>query len=101
MRLLQFLVLTIALLSAGLLHAAPVELCRADRLDLMPAAQIFEDAQAHLSLEEVARLPDTHFNPATPRWPSQGYSRSAFWLKWHLTNSSDAACSRLDRKSVV
>lgn len=95
MRLLQFLVLTIALLSAGLLHAAPVELCRADRLDLMPAAQIFEDAQAHLSLEEVARLPDTHFNPATPRWPSQGYSRSAFWLKWHLTNSSDAACSRL------
>ncbi|SCY92795.1 7TM-DISM domain-containing protein [Pseudomonas sp. NFACC37-1] len=95
MRLLQFLVLTIALLSAGLLHAAPVELCRADRLDLMPAAQIFEDAQARLSLEEVARLPDARFNPATPRWPGQGYSRSAFWLKWQLTNSSDVACSRL------
>lgn len=95
MRLLRFLALTIASLSAGLLHAAPVELCRAECLDLMPAAQIFEDTQARLSLEEVARLPDTRFNPATPRWPSQGYSRSAFWLKWQLTNSSDAACSRL------
>ncbi|WP_460080171.1 hybrid sensor histidine kinase/response regulator [Pseudomonas sp. H3_H05] len=57
--------------------------------------QVFEDTQASLSLEDVAQLPDTHFNPATPSWPTQGYSRSAFWLKVPLTNSSAVACSRL------
>ena len=61
----------------------------------MPAMQVFEDTQASLSLEDVAQLPDTHFNPATPSWPTQGYSRSAFWLKVPLTNSSAVACSRL------
>ncbi|MBC3373699.1 response regulator [Pseudomonas sp. SWRI92] len=95
MRLLQFVLLTITLLSTGLLHAAPVDICRADHLDLIPAIQVFEDSQANLSLEDVAQLPDTHFNPATPGWPTQGYSRSAFWLKVQLTNSSVAACSRL------
>lgn len=95
MRLLPFLLLTITLLSTGLSRAAPVDICQAERLDLMPAIQIFEDTQASLSLEEVAQLPDTHFNPATPGWPTQGYSRSAFWLKVQLTNSSTAACSRL------
>ena len=95
MRLLQFLVLTITLLSTGLLHAAPVDICRTEHLNLMPAIQIFEDPQARLSLEDVEHLPDTHFNPATPSWPTQGYSRSAFWLKVPLTNSSAAACSRL------
>ncbi|AHL32335.1 histidine kinase [Pseudomonas brassicacearum] len=95
MRLLQFLLLAIALLSTGLLHAAPVDICRADHLDLMPAIQIFEDTQASLSLEDVARLPETRFNAATPGWPTQGYSRSAFWLKVQLTNSSAVACSRL------
>ena len=95
MRLLQFLLLAIALLSTGLLHAAPVDICRAEHLDLMPAMQIFEDTQARLSLEDVAQLPETRFNPATPGWPTQGYSRSAFWLKVPLTNSSAVACSRL------
>ncbi len=95
MRLLPFLLLTIALLSTGSLHAAPVDICRADHQDLMPAMQVFEDTQASLSLEDVAQLPDTHFNPATPSWPTQGYSRSAFWLKVPLTNSSAVACSRL------
>ncbi len=61
----------------------------------MPAMQVFEDTQASLSLEDVAQLPDTHFNPATSSWPTQGYSRSAFWLKVPLTNSSAVACSRL------
>ena len=93
MRLLQVLLLTIALLSTGLLRAAPVDICRADHLDLMPAMQIFEDTQAGLSLEEVAQLPETRFNPATPGWPTQGYSRSAFWLKLQLSNSSTAAVS--------
>lgn len=95
MRLLQVLLLTIALLSTGLLRAAPVDICRADHLDLMPVIQIFEDTQAGLSLEEVAQLPETRFNSATPGWPTQGYSRSAFWLKVQLSNSSTAACSRL------
>ncbi|WP_426386176.1 7TM-DISM domain-containing protein [Pseudomonas brassicacearum] len=95
MRLLQVLLLTIALLSTGLLRAAPVDICRADHLDLMPAIQIFEDTQASLSLEEVTQLPNTYFNHATPGWPTQGYSRSAFWLKVQLSNSSTAACSRL------
>lgn len=95
MRLLQVLLLATAFLSTGLLHAAPVDICRADHLDLMPAIQIFEDPQASLSLEDVAQLPETRFNPATPSWPTQGYSRSAFWLKVPLTNSSAAACSRL------
>ncbi|WP_223472528.1 MULTISPECIES: hybrid sensor histidine kinase/response regulator [unclassified Pseudomonas] len=95
MRLLQVLLLATALLSTGLLHAAPVDICRADHLDLMPAIQIFEDPQASLSLEDVAQLPETRFNPATPSWPTQGYSRSAFWLKVPLTNSSAVACSRL------
>ncbi|WP_339505011.1 hybrid sensor histidine kinase/response regulator [Pseudomonas sp. RL_105y_Pfl2_101] len=95
MRLLQFLLLTIALLSTGLLRAAPVDICRADHLDLMPAIQIFEDTQASLSLDDVAQLPETRFNAATPGWPTQGYSRSAFWLKLQLSNSSTAACSRL------
>lgn len=95
MRLLQFLLLTIALLSTGLLHAAPVDICRADSLGLMPSAQIFEDAQASLSLAEVAQLPESGFNAATPHWPTHGYSRSAFWLKWQFTNSSAEACSRM------
>ncbi|MCQ6257389.1 7TM-DISM domain-containing protein [Pseudomonas sp. Q11] len=95
MRPLQFLLLTIALLSTGLLHAAPVDICRVDHLDLMPAMQILEDTQASLSLEEVAQLPDSRFNPATAHWPTQGYSRSAFWLKVQLTNPSAVACSRL------
>ncbi|ROM90158.1 MULTISPECIES: hybrid sensor histidine kinase/response regulator [Pseudomonas] len=95
MRLLQVLLLTIALLSTGLLRAAPVDICRADHLDLMPAMQIFEDTQASLSLEEVTQLPSTYFKHATPGWPTQGYSRSAFWLKVQLSNSSTAACSRL------
>nr|BFE91350.1 hybrid sensor histidine kinase/response regulator LadS [Pseudomonas brassicacearum subsp. brassicacearum] len=87
--------LTIALLSTGLLRAAPVDICRADHLDLMPAMQIFEDTQASLSQEEVTQLPNTYFKHATPGWPTQGYSRSAFWLKVQLSNSSTAACSRL------
>ncbi|WP_460097148.1 hybrid sensor histidine kinase/response regulator [Pseudomonas sp. S3_C01] len=95
MRLLQVLLLTIALLSTGLLRAAPVDICRADHLDLMPAMQIFEDTQASLSLEEVTQLPNTYFKHVTPGWPTQGYSRSAFWLKVQLSNSSTAACSRL------
>ncbi|MBA1378217.1 hybrid sensor histidine kinase/response regulator [Pseudomonas brassicacearum] len=95
MRLLQFLLLTLALLSTGLVHAAPVDICRADHVDLMPAAQIFEDTQASLSLEQISRLPETSFNTPTPNWPTQGYSRSAFWLKFQLTNSGTVACSRL------
>lgn len=95
MRLLQLLLPATALLSTGLLHAAPVDICRVDHLDLMPAIQIFEDTQASLSLEEVARLPETRFNAATPGWPTQGYSRSAFWLTVQLTNSSTVSCSRL------
>ncbi|CAH0310015.1 hybrid sensor histidine kinase/response regulator [Pseudomonas brassicacearum] len=95
MRLLQFLLLTITLLSTGLLRAAPVDICRADHLDLMPTIQIFEDTQGSLSLEDVEQLPDTRFDAATPSWPTQGYSRSAFWLKVPLSNSSAVACSRL------
>lgn len=95
MRLLQLLLLTIALLSTGLLRAAPVDICRADHLDLMPAITIFEDTQASLSLEDVAQLPETRFAAATPSWPTQAYSRSAFWLKVRLSNSSAVACSRL------
>ncbi|MHA6790740.1 7TM-DISM domain-containing protein [Pseudomonas bijieensis] len=95
MRLLQVLLLAMAMLSAGLLRAAPVDVCQADHLDLMPAINIFEDTQASLSLEQVAQLPDTQFNAATASWPTQGYSRSAFWLKVQLTNSSPVACSRL------
>ncbi|WP_103310134.1 MULTISPECIES: hybrid sensor histidine kinase/response regulator [unclassified Pseudomonas] len=95
MRLLQLLLLATALLSTGLLHATPVDICRADHLELMPAIQIFEDTQASLSLEDVARLPETRFNAATPGWPTQGYSRSAFWLTVQLTNSSAVSCSRL------
>lgn len=95
MRLLQFLLLTITLLSTGLLRAEPVDICRADHLDLLPVAQIFEDTQARLSLQEVAQRPDADFKVATPGWPTQGYSRSAFWLKLQLTNSSAATCSRL------
>ncbi|KQW13529.1 MULTISPECIES: hybrid sensor histidine kinase/response regulator [Pseudomonas] len=95
MRLLQVLLLTIALLSTGLAHAASVDICRTDYLNLMPVAQIFEDTQAHLSLEQIAQRPDADFKAATPSWPTQGYSRSAFWLKLQLTNSSAAVCSRL------
>ncbi len=95
MRLLQVLLLTIALLSTGLAHAAPVDICRTDYLNLMPVAQIFEDTQAHLSLEQIAQRPDADFKAATASWPTQGYSRSAFWLKVQLSNSSTAACSRL------
>ncbi|WP_434558567.1 ATP-binding protein [Pseudomonas sp. Z4-20] len=95
MRLLQFFLLTITLFSTGLLRAAPVDICRTDHLDLMPSAQIFEDAQAGLSRAEVAQLPESRFNAVTPHWPTQGYSRSAFWLKWHFTNSSAEACSRM------
>ena len=95
MRLLRVLLLAMALLSAGLLRAAPVDICRAEHLELMPATQIFEDVQARLSVEEVARLPDAQFHAATPHWPAQSYSRSAFWLKLQLTDPGAAACSRL------
>lgn len=95
MRFLQFLLLTMAVLCAGSLRAAPVDICQAEQLDLMPAMQIFEDTQARLSLDDVARLPEARFDAMTPSWPAQGYSRSAFWLKVQLTNASDVACSRL------
>ncbi|WP_460116085.1 hybrid sensor histidine kinase/response regulator [Pseudomonas sp. H2_D02] len=83
------------MLSTGVLRAAPVDICRTDYLNLMPVVQIFEDTQARLSLQEVAQRPDADFKVATPGWPTQGYSRSAFWLKLQLTNSSAATCSRL------
>ncbi|BBP66949.1 hybrid sensor histidine kinase/response regulator [Pseudomonas sp. Cab53] len=95
MWLLRCLWLAIGLLSTGLLHAAPVDICQADHLDLMPTVQLFEDPPAQLSLDDVAQLPDARFSPVTPRWPTQGYSRSAYWLKWQFTNSSAVACSRL------
>ncbi|MCW1246564.1 ATP-binding protein [Pseudomonas sp. SAICEU22] len=95
MRLLQLLLLTTVMLSTGVLRAAPVDICRTDYLNLMPVVQIFEDTQARLSLDEIAQRPDADFKVATPGWPTQGYSRSAFWLKLQLTNSSAAACSRL------
>ncbi|ONH49945.1 hybrid sensor histidine kinase/response regulator [Pseudomonas cedrina subsp. cedrina] len=89
------MLLMMAVLSAGLLRAAPVDICQVEHLDLMPAIHIFEDPQARLSLEDVAQLPDARFNTMTPGWPTQGYSRSAFWFKMQLTNSSNVACSRL------
>lgn len=95
MRFLQFLLLAMTLVSAGLLRAAPVDVCQAEQLDVMPAMQILEDPQARLSLEEVAQLPDARFSTATSKWPAQGYSRSAFWLKLQLTHASARACSRL------
>ena len=95
MRFLQFLLLAMAVLCAGSLRAAPVDICQAEQLDLVPAMQIFEDTQARLSLDDVARLPEARFDAMTPSWPAQGYSRSAFWLKVQLTNASDVACSRL------
>ena len=66
MRLLQLLLLTIMMLSTGVLRAAPVDICRADHLDLLSVAEIFEDTQARLSLQEVAQRPDADFNVATP-----------------------------------
>ncbi|WP_448649067.1 7TM-DISM domain-containing protein [Pseudomonas corrugata] len=95
MRGLQFLLLAMTLLSAGLLRAAPVDICQAEQLDVMPAMRIVEDPQARLSLEDIAQLPDARFNTATANWPAQGYSRSAFWLKLQLINASARACSRL------
>lgn len=95
MRGLQFLLLAMTLLSAGLLRAAPVDICQAEQLDVMPAMRIVEDPQARLSLEDIAQLPDERFNTATATWPAQGYSRSAFWLKLQLTNANVGACSRL------
>ncbi|WP_104502838.1 hybrid sensor histidine kinase/response regulator [Pseudomonas orientalis] len=95
MRLLQFLLLTLALLSAGLLRAAPIDICQAEHLELMPTLRIFEDTQARLSVDDVARLPETRLAAPSPGWPTQGYSRSAFWLRVQLTNASDVACSRL------
>ncbi|AZE83836.1 hypothetical protein C4J98_2423 [Pseudomonas orientalis] len=95
MRLLQLLLLTTALLFAGLLRAAPVDICQAGHLDLMPTLRIFEDTQARLSVDDVARLPEARFAAPGPGWPTQGYSRSAFWLRVQLTNASDVACSRL------
>ncbi|QTH15303.1 response regulator [Pseudomonas corrugata] len=95
MRGLQFLLLAMTLLSAGLLRAAPVDICQAEQLDVMPAMRIVEDPQARLNLDEVAQLPDARFNTATANWPAQGYSRSAFWLKLQLINASARACSRL------
>ncbi|EJL05196.1 sensor histidine kinase/response regulator [Pseudomonas fluorescens Q2-87] len=95
MRLLQVLLLAMALLSTGLLRAAPVDICQSEYLDVMPAIRIFEDVEAKSSLAEIAQLPETRFHAATPSWPSQGYSRSAFWLKLQFTNSSAATCSRL------
>ncbi|UZE18988.1 response regulator [Pseudomonas sp. B21-054] len=95
MRLLQLFLLAIGLLSTGPLRAAPVDICQAEHLELMPVLRVFEDTQASLSLEDVAQLPDVRFSAAPPNWPSQSYSRSAFWLKVSLTNSSAVACSRL------
>lgn len=95
MRLLRFVLLALALLCADRLRAAPMGFCQVERLDLMPLMQVFEDEQARLSVDEVARLPETRFSIATPDWPAQGYSRSAFWLKVQLTNPNDTACSRL------
>ncbi|MGK3122324.1 7TM-DISM domain-containing protein [Pseudomonas corrugata] len=95
MRGLQFLLLAMTLLSAGLLRAAPVDICQAEQLDVMPAMRIVEDPQARLSLEDIAQLLDARFNTATANWPAQGYSRSAFWLKLQLINASARACSRL------
>ncbi len=95
MRFLQCLLLTMALLFAGLLRAAPVDMCRAEHLDLMPTLHVFEDTQARLGVDDVARLPEARFATPSPGWPTQGYSRSAFWLRVQLTNASDVTCSRL------
>ncbi|WP_313221411.1 hybrid sensor histidine kinase/response regulator [Stutzerimonas nitrititolerans] len=94
--LLQTLLLMAGLLLSGLSHAAvPVDACNFEHLKLMPAALVLEDQQATLSLEDILQLPEARFDAATADWPTQGHTRSAFWLRLQLENSGGTACSRL------
>lgn len=92
---LRFLLFILVLSSADLLHAASMEACQAEHLELLPVVRIFEDTQASLGIEEVAQLSPKRFALASTDWPTQDYTRSAFWLRFELTNTSGEACSRL------
>lgn len=93
---LRSLLLIAGVLFIGSSHAAALlEACRSDHLDLLPVAQIIEDRQASLGIDDIAQLPDEQFSSVSADWPTQSHTRSAFWLRLQLTNPSGVACSRL------
>lgn len=73
-------------------QATLVECNSATGASLLPA-QGLEDPERQLTPEQVADLPDADFS-AEADWPHEGYSRSAYWLRFNVQNTGDVLCSR-------
>lgn len=68
--------------------------CRTSQVNLAPQAQLFEDVDAQLDATQVMALPASQFHPLTANLLGQEYSRSAYWLRFELSNAHAQACRR-------
>jgi class 3 adenylate cyclase/signal transduction histidine kinase/CheY-like chemotaxis protein len=51
--------------------------------------RLYEDRGKSLTLDEVKKLPDTAFQPATEPIPNLGFNESAIWVRFELVNPLD------------
>lgn len=72
--------------------AATVECSTSSASAILPALGL-EDPGRQLDYQQIAQLPDADFS-AEQDWPHEGYTRSAYWLRFSVQNDSDTLCSR-------
>lgn len=95
-RLYRLLLVALLLAASPAMASAPVlQPCEVEHLLLEDGADLFEDADATLTADDVMALPDERFKPAVAPWLPHGYSNSAFWLRMRLENRTNHACERL------
>ena len=83
--------------------APPAQLGPGDQeLDLLPHLSVLEDPGKSLQLEDLLQSDGARrFAPLGDRTASFGYSRSAWWLRASVTNTSDQPRDMMLRQSYV
>lgn len=95
-RLYRLLLVTLLSGAPSAMAGVPVlQPCEVEHLLLEDGAELFEDTEAALTVDDVMALPDERFKPAVAPWLPHGSSNSAFWLRMHLGNRTNHACERL------
>lgn len=73
---------------------AALQLCQEAKVALLPRVGLYEDVSGRASIDEVGRLAEVNFRPASTTWPEKGYTRSVFWMRLALVNPGAESCSR-------